>query len=138
MKIVLDTNVLIAAFIARGVCNDLLEHCVRQHTLVTSEFILDELREHLARKFKYDAQDAEEAVELLRSRMQVVTPTGLGSAVCRDPDDDAILGTAVAGKAACIVTGDADLLILKRFRGIDIVRPADFAEYEAASLGSAT
>lgn len=34
MKIVLDTNVLIAALIARGVCHELLEHCVLRHTLL--------------------------------------------------------------------------------------------------------
>jgi predicted nucleic acid-binding protein len=29
MRLVLDANVLIAAFVARGVCAELLEHCVR-------------------------------------------------------------------------------------------------------------
>ena len=58
MKIALDTNVLIAAFIARGVCNDLLEHCVRRHELVTSEFILNEFREKLTGKFKFTHEEA--------------------------------------------------------------------------------
>lgn len=40
MKLVLDTNVLIAALIARGICADLLEHCVLSHTIVVSEFRL--------------------------------------------------------------------------------------------------
>ena len=51
MKIVLDTNVLIAALIARGVCHELLEHCVLRHTLFTSEFILNETHEKLTEKF---------------------------------------------------------------------------------------
>ena len=50
--------------------------------------------------------------------------------ICRDPDDDAILGTAVAGNADCIVTGDSDLLVLDRFRDVDIISPAEFAGYE--------
>jgi putative PIN family toxin of toxin-antitoxin system len=132
MKVVLDTNVLIAAFITRGVCSDVFEHCVRHHTLVTSDFILKEYRENLVHKFKYSEEKVEEAVKLLCSRMEVVAPADLATAVCRDPDDDAILGTAIAGKAACIVTGDNDLLIIKKFRTVDIVRPAEFAEYEAA------
>ena len=131
MRIVLDTNVLIAAFITHGVCSDVLEHCVRQHALLTSGFILDEFREHLVSKFEYGIEEAEEAVKLLRSTMQVVVPADLGAAVCRDADDDMILGTAVAGNATCIVTGDDDLLVVKRFRAIDIVRPAQFAEHEA-------
>lgn len=51
MKILLDTNVLIAALIARGVCHELLEHCARRHKLVTSDFILDEVRNKLIQKF---------------------------------------------------------------------------------------
>ena len=39
MRVVLDTNVLIAALITRGVCSDLLEHCFRRHEIVLSEFI---------------------------------------------------------------------------------------------------
>jgi len=134
MKVLLDTNVLIAAFITRGVCSDLLEHCIRQHDLVTSEFILDEFRQHLVRKFNYSAAEVGEAIELLRLKVEVVTPAALERPVCRDPDDDVILGTAIAGRVACIVTGDKDLLILKRFGSVDIVSPAEFSAYEAAKL----
>lgn len=130
MKVVLDTNVLIAALIARGVCADLLEHCVLRHTLVTSDVILAELRRHMVRKFRYTAEEADEAVDLLRSQMQTVTPASLAQPVCRDPDDDRILGTAVAGQADCIVTGDKDLLIFRQFQGIDIVSPRDFSDFE--------
>jgi len=58
---------LIAALIARGVCTDLLEHCVLNHSLVTSEFILRELREHLVGKFAFSAEEADEAVAVLAS-----------------------------------------------------------------------
>jgi putative PIN family toxin of toxin-antitoxin system len=131
MKIVLDTNVLIAAFITRGVCNALLEHCVQQHTLVTSDYILSEFRRHLTGKFKYSVQEAAEAIRLLQSKMEVVIPDVLDVATCRDPADDTILGTATASKAVCIITGDKDLLVLKQFSAVDIVHPSDFAEYEA-------
>ncbi len=39
MKIVLDTNVLIAAFISHGTCNELLEHCALNHEVILSPFI---------------------------------------------------------------------------------------------------
>jgi predicted nucleic acid-binding protein len=42
---------------------------------------------------------------------------------CRDPADAPVLGTAVSGRADLLVTGDADLLVLKRYRGIAIVSP---------------
>lgn len=77
MKIVFDTNVLIAALIARGVCHDLLEHCVLRHTLHTSDFILNETHETLTLKFGYAEDLADEAVTLLRSKMKLVTPATL-------------------------------------------------------------
>ncbi len=131
MKIVLDTNVLIAALITHGTCSAVFEHCVRQHTLITSEFVLQELYENLVHRFRYDPDEAREAIQLLQSQMIVVKPATVSKSACRDPDDVMILGTAIAGNAACIVTGDKDLLVIARFRGIDIVHPSTFAEYEA-------
>lgn len=130
MKVLLDTNVLIAALIARGVCADLLEHCVLNHTLVTSEALLGELREKLLSKFKFSERDTNEAVGLIRSQMTIVDPTPLESPVCRDPDDDIVLATAILGSAACVVTGDKDLLILKSIEAIPIVSPREFSEFE--------
>ena len=131
MKVLLDTNVIIAAFITRGVCSELLDHCIRHHVLITSEFILNEFREHMIHKFGYAVEAVEEAVELLELKMQIVKPSPLENPVCRDPDDDIVLGTAVAGDVACIVTGDKDLLILKQFGLYDIVAPAEFPAYES-------
>jgi uncharacterized protein len=46
----------------------------------------------------------------------------------RDPDDEVILGTAIAAKAVVVVSGDLDLLVLGEFTGIPILIPADFLE----------
>ena len=51
------------------------------------------------------------------SSAEIVEPVTFETQICRDPDDDAILGTAVAGNADCIVTGDNDLIIIGRFQG---------------------
>jgi uncharacterized protein len=130
MKLVLDTNVLIATFIAKGLCHTLVEQCLRVHSVITSEFILHELREKLTEKFKYSDEDAAAVEALLRSRMQVVEPATLASSTCRDPDDDMILATALSGGAVCIITGDKDLLTLKKFGAIDILSPSEFEAYE--------
>ena len=126
MKIVFDTNVIIAALIARGVCHELLEHCVLRHTVVTSDFILNETNEKLTEKFAYPVELADEAVALLRSRMKLVTPAKLQQQVCRDPDDDNVLALAVSGECDCIITGDKDLLVLKAYEGIAILTPREF------------
>jgi predicted nucleic acid-binding protein len=43
-----------------------------------------------------------------------------------DPDDNRVLECAVSARTQTIVTGDDDLLRLVGFRGIEIVRVADF------------
>ena len=131
MRIVFDTNVLIAALItAEGVCSDLVKRCTLVHTPITSEFILSELREKLTERFNKKPSDIDDALALLRERFVIVEPITLKEPVCRDPDDDTVLGTALAGEAQCIITGDKDLLSLGQYAGIDILRPNAFAEYE--------
>jgi putative PIN family toxin of toxin-antitoxin system len=126
MRLVLDTHVLIAAFITHGVCNELLEYCALHHEVVLSPFILAEVEEKLVQKFGYSAREAEDVVRLLKSRFAVVTPVRLEAAICRDADDDEILATALAGACECIVTGDRDLLALQHLEGLRMVSPSGF------------
>jgi len=130
MRIVLDTNVLIASLISRGKCYALVEHSLEVHEIISSTFILDELAEKLQKKFKYETEDITEALSIFRSRMEIVIPSQLEQQVCRDIDDDWVLATALVGKAQCIVTGDKDLLAITRFEDIDIIAPVDFQTYE--------
>ncbi|MHB1942751.1 MAG: putative toxin-antitoxin system toxin component, PIN family [Acidiferrobacteraceae bacterium] len=130
MRILLDTHVLIAAFITRGACSELLEHCARNHTLVSSTALLGELEEKLAGKLEFTHSETREVLVLLQSKMELVQPAVLEAPVCRDPDDDVVLATAVAGACDCVVTGDQDLLVLERFRNISILAPTDFWRHE--------
>jgi uncharacterized protein len=136
MRLVLDTNVLIAAFVSRGMCHDLLEHCQREHELITSEVILREFEGNLLNKFKVPTAAAREATALIASRMRLVTPKPLEAPVCRDADDDWVLATALEGTCKCIITGDKDLLMLKRFHSIDILAPSEFWGHEASQESS--
>ncbi len=131
MKVLLDTNVLIAAFITKGVCSELLEHCLRRHEVILSEFILDEFSKNLVKKFKYSGEEADSAIRLLKLRVSLFKPAPLSQPACRDEDDDMVIATAITGGAVCIVTGDKDLLVLKEYQGIAILKPADFSAFEA-------
>jgi uncharacterized protein len=131
VRLVLDTNVLIAAFVARGVCHELFEYCEREHTVVTSEFILDEFEQKLREKFKVPPAAARAARMLNEAYMEVVTPEPLPEPVCRDPDDDWVLATARSGACECIVTEDKDLLAVARLEQISVVSPADFWRHAA-------
>jgi putative PIN family toxin of toxin-antitoxin system len=53
-----------------------------------------------------------------------ITARRLAQQVSRDADDDAVLACALAAQADLIVSGDADLLVLKQFQGIRIMTAA--------------
>jgi len=126
VRALLDSSVLIAAYISRaGVCAGLLEDIQSFHEWVTSDFILGELSRKLRDKFQYPEDEIAEIREAIMIAAEFVTPEELPGDVCRDPNDLAVLGTAVAGRADVIITGDKDLLVLTSFRGIPIVRPGE-------------
>jgi putative PIN family toxin of toxin-antitoxin system len=132
VRLLFDTNVLIAAFVARGACSELFEHCVRNHALITSPALLAELDTTLRRKFGATVRAARAVPALLKRRVDLIDPRSLDCPVCRDPDDDKVLGAALAGRCNCIVTGDKDPLVLKSFEGIPIVTPMMHWKVEAA------
>ena len=45
---------------------------------------------------------------------------------CRDPKDNKYLDLALTAEALAIVSSDNDLLVLHPWRGIDVLRPAEF------------
>ena len=127
MKIVLDANVVIAAFASRGLCESILELCFHSHEIVLSQELLDEILRNLRQKIKLSGGIVEDIDNFLREHSSIVSPIPLAADLCRDPDDVKILGLAVAANADCIVTGDKDLLVLKQFQGVPIVTPRSFS-----------
>ena len=128
MRIVLDSNVLLAAIGYGGQCRWVLDVCTRSHELVLSEYILSEVWRHLSGKVGYSPSMAEHSVALLREAAEIVTPTEVTPGACRDPRDLPVLGTVLAGRADCLVTGDQDLLVLGVFRDHPILSPRQFRD----------
>jgi putative PIN family toxin of toxin-antitoxin system len=135
VTVVLDTNVIVAALVAKGLCHEVVVRAVGSSTVVTSPALLDELERTLRTKFTLGPA-ATAFLEQLRLRAHIVVPAPLGTPVSRDADDDVVLATAVAASATVIVTGDLDLLVLRRYDGIDIVTPRDFLSRLAKSTVS--
>ena len=130
MKAVLDTNVLVAAFVSDGLCRRLLLRARdRGFTLAISPFIRDEFGRALSRKAGANAGEIREALELIDEISTSVYATAGEtdvSGICRDPDDDNVLACAVASGADYLVSGDKDLLVLDNCRGVKIIAPRTF------------
>lgn len=128
MKVVLDSNVLLAAFTTRGMCEAVLAVCLDAHRLFISQPILDEVQRNLVRKFKMSPAQAGDYILLLIEEAEIVTALDVPLSACRDKDDLPVLGTLLAASAECLVTGDQDLLALKKFKTIPILTPRAFYE----------
>jgi putative PIN family toxin of toxin-antitoxin system len=127
VRVVLDTNVLVAAVVADGLCRDLVRVRVLPHAIITSEPLLRELRATLRNKVAADPDELP-LLSHLNEEAEIVRPASLRERVCRDKNDDVVLATALAGKADVIVTGDDDLLVVKAFRRVRILSPRQFLE----------
>lgn len=123
MKVFFDTNVLISAFAARGLCADLMRVILAEHALPTGEVNLVELRRVLRDRLNAPAAQIERAEALLRDQTVVERPDDVLALQVRDADHAWVLASAVAGGADMLVTGDQDLLVLAAKAPLPIVSP---------------
>ena len=126
MRILLDTNVIISSFVARGLCEAILEYCLSNHEILLSESLFEEIRRNLRKRVKLDARITTSFERLLREHGTVLEPACVAENICRDPEDLHILGLALVGKADYLVTGDDDLLSLEQFGSCRIVNLREF------------
>ena len=126
MKVFLDTNVLIAAFAARGLCADVFRLAATDHELLVGEPAMVEMRRILEAKLRMPAPARNEVLRALRRftpAPAAKAPIALG---INDPDDEWIVACAVAASAQVFVTGDKALLGLRRVQDMPIVSPREF------------
>ncbi len=127
LRVVLDTNVYFSAFTSRGVPFRIWQRALRgDYRLLISPPIMRELADVLRNDLKWLEPEIIAQLKLIARVAVIVSPDSELQAVTKDPDDDRILECALDGKADLVVSGDKHLTRLKSFRGIAIVRPADF------------
>ena len=139
MKIVLDANVLIAAFATQGLCHAVFELCLDQQEIVLSEPILNEVAKTLETKLKVPPKVVQNVSQYLKEHSSVYRIKLPYPKVSRDASDDHVLALAIESNADYIITGDQDLLVLKKHKKIPIIQPRQFWEIlktqEKESLG---
>ncbi len=138
---VVDTNVLASGFAGILIPTSIPGEVVRQwrrgtYTLVTSQHIIAKLRRTLRKPYfrgRLTSRQSSEAIALLRQRAAVTPIASHVSGVATHPEDDAVLATAVSGRANYLITGDRPLQAVGNYRGITILSPAAFVQQVLSS-----
>ena len=132
MKIVVDTNVLISGIFFGGKPEEVLKLSFRNDitAYVTEEIdkeyrrVIQEMQKRTRREIPQSALEGFVLkAENVASKERIE--------VCRDPDDNKFIECAVAANALYIVSGDKDLLDLKKYRGVRILTAAEFLELKS-------
>ncbi len=128
LKLVLDTNTFVSAFFWEGNEAELFRKIEQREAklYITSE-ILKEVEEVIKRpKFDQVMKNAgltpDQIMQKIVSLSHLVIAPKLNIEVCRDEKDDKFLECAESAKADYLVSGDEDLLSLKEYKGIPIIR----------------
>ncbi len=131
LRFVFDTSAIVSAVLLKhSVVRQAFDQAIAQGKLLVSQATVDEANEVLRRKgfdkYVLEEERIEFVTALVRDAILVEITEQIRA--CRDPKDDKFLELAVCGNAACIVSGDDDLISLHPFRGIPIVTPRQFLD----------
>ncbi|MCK4537783.1 MAG: putative toxin-antitoxin system toxin component, PIN family [Candidatus Krumholzibacteria bacterium] len=128
MRLVIDSNVIIAAFAARGLCHALFEYCLESHDVILCESIIKEVKKNLRKKIKAPASLVAGIEAYLRESTSIEKPIPVDPGVFEDKSDLPVLGVAAASDSSYLITGDKALLGLRKYKNTDIVDPRSFWE----------
>jgi len=131
MKIVLDTNVLVAGLLSPfGPCGEIVRMVSSGEVMLCfNALILTEYNEVLYRpKFGFDRDRVAALIDHIEHRGHTVASSPLSHSL-PDSDDEAFLKAAIAGKAECLVTGNASHFPSKLCQGRKVLSPSGFLTF---------
>lgn len=134
LRAVVGTNVLVSGLfgIKDAPSSHILQAIRNQRLILLSSLqILKEVgevisRERILARTKMSVGERKEFMDMLVERCEITEGKQLLQVVIRDIKDNKFLACGVEAEADYIITGDRDLLVLKKFEGIKIVTPREF------------
>jgi putative PIN family toxin of toxin-antitoxin system len=139
MRVILDTNVLLSGILSPlGAPAELLYAWERKiFTLVACDALIAEFRDVAGRPF-FRVRLRASVAELLAAGLRdfsLYCRDLPSSPIAPDPKDSYLLAMAEAGQADFLVTGDKELLSLRRHKSTRIITPAAMIEILRESTG---
>jgi hypothetical protein len=140
MRLVLDSNVVLSALLWRGVSYQLLKHIRNQAesiSLACSAPLLAELADVLTRpaatkQLALIQRSAADVLADYTAVVEIVAPLPIPR-IAPDPDDDVVIGTALAARAELVVTGDKPLLSVAKYLDVRFVSVAEAGQLVGAA-----
>lgn len=129
MRIMLDTNVLVSAFIFKSkTINELINKLSNEHEIVIASYCINELEELIKTKFKVDQKVLDEFLLTFPYDL-VYSPNDVEERLfeIRDENDYIILHTAILENVDIFITGDKDFKDVKVDR-LEIMTASEFLE----------
>jgi putative PIN family toxin of toxin-antitoxin system len=131
MKVFLDTNVLISAFLGSGLCRELLRTIADEHQLCISWLVIDEYQRVLRDKFGAGKADLKEALMLVH-QAAVLSDTPTEEFQATNPTNDVVIMTTVRDAGVdLLVTGDRGMLSIAVDFDVVAVSPRGFFQLMA-------
>lgn len=128
LRAVVDTNILVSSALTPHGQPDLVVRLALSgaYQLVASDELFLEYEGVLGRpEFRLPPQKIQKVIAALRASAIMVFPAAIAKGICSDHDDAFILGTAVAGKAEFLITGNVKHFP-KTHQGVEVIAPREF------------
>jgi putative PIN family toxin of toxin-antitoxin system len=126
LRVFLDTNVLVSAFISRGISAEIFRIIVKEHDLIIGDLVLIELKRILHTKLKMPLTQVNNILNYLKSFEQINYSGEKSTFEIRDKDDENILVLALKSNSDVLITGDKDFLDVRKTLSIKVLNPREF------------
>jgi len=120
-RIFIDTNIFISAYFWPGNERNLVSIPQKNINYFTSQQVLEEIKKVLKEKFNVNINDIDDYISKILSKFIIAKPDFDSQVVVRDEKDTDILKSALSKHCIFLITGDKDLLTLKKVKNMRIL-----------------
>jgi len=130
MKIVLDSNIFVSSFYWAGNPRKVFDRVTNglDELYITDEILKEIISVMSREQFDTNIEEIMEYVKIIESYSIKLSSKEITEKISRDKDDNKILQCGFDGNVDFIITGDNDLLVLKEYKKIKIVKPKEYLD----------
>ncbi|TET74099.1 MAG: putative toxin-antitoxin system toxin component, PIN family, partial [Candidatus Aminicenantes bacterium] len=102
--------------------------CLDRFEIIISSYLIDEVKTNLSKKLKLPPELIRDVIEFLSENATLIGVDKAPLDICKDPEDAKLLALAQKSGAPYLITGNKDLLAIKKYASSKILSPRQFWE----------